>query len=105
MENLIPTLAVGFAVSVAVLMLGWQFGRSRKMLNTWAADHGYRILDAENRWFRRGPFFWTSGKGQTVYRIMVRDRDGDTREGWARCGSYWMGLLSDQVEVRWDHNW
>jgi hypothetical protein len=27
---------------------------------------------------------------------------GGVRSGWVRCGSWWLGLLSDQVEVRWD---
>src|SRR5262249_35973173 len=51
--------------------------------------------------FFRGPFFWTSSKGQTVYRVTVEVK-GAVRTGWVRCGSWWLGLRSEQVEVRWD---
>src|SRR5262249_36093276 len=50
----------------------------------------------------KGPFFWTSTKAQTVYYVFVEDSDGNKRSGWVRCGSCWFGLLSDNVEVRWD---
>jgi hypothetical protein len=77
------------------------FSRSRRLLDGWAAEHGYELLRADLRPFLKGPFFWSS-KGQTVYRVLVRDRQGQERAGWVRCGSWLLGLLSDQVEARWD---
>jgi hypothetical protein len=99
-----------FFIAFFFLMLGlgifsffWQFGRSRRMLEQWAGDQGYRLTDAEYRWFARGPFFWTSSKGQTVYRIAVVTPEGFRHTGWARCGGWFFGLLSRKVTVKWDN--
>jgi hypothetical protein len=89
-------------VILAIVGIAWHFGRSQSLLDKWAAANGYRIIRREYRNFFRGPFFWTSAKGQTVYYVIVEDQVGRTRNGWVRCGGWWMGLLSDHVEVRWD---
>lgn len=84
-----------------VMMLIWHSRRSRRLLERWAERNGYRIIDADYRNVFRGPFFWTMGRGQTVYRVTV-EVQGGLRRGWVRCGSRRLGLFSDQVEVRWD---
>ena len=28
--------------------------------------------------------------------------NGSVRSGWVRCGGWWLGLRSDEVEVCWD---
>src|SRR5262245_14678068 len=94
---LIPAVAL-----LAVLGIAWHFGRSRSLLDRWAAEHGYEVLRAEYRSFFKGPFFWNSSKGQTVYRVTIEDEDGRVLSGWVRCGGWWLGLMSDHVEVRWD---
>ena len=71
------------------------------MLEQWAERNGYRIIEADYRNVFRGPFFWTTGKTQTVYRVTVEGKDGE-RTGWVRCGSHLFGLFSNKVEVRWD---
>jgi hypothetical protein len=88
--------------AVPFALIVWHFSRSRSILEEWVKDNGYEILDSEFRNFFRGPFFWTSGKGQTVYYVKTRDRDGRVRTGWVRCGGFWAGLLSNQAEVRWE---
>jgi hypothetical protein len=93
-------MAVLVAV-LAVLTLVWHFGRSSSLLRRWAAENGYRILSQEYRVLRQGPFFWTSARGQAVYYVVVEDAV-QKRSGWVRCGGWWFGLWSDNVEVRWD---
>jgi hypothetical protein len=80
----------------------WHFRRSRGLLDRWAERNGYRIIDSEYRKFFRGPFFWSTSKDQTVYRVTVELEKGRMLTGWVRCGSRFLGLLSDKVEVRWD---
>ena len=92
---------------VAILLVGvvacvWHINRSRSLLEEWAGQNGYRVIESSYRSIMRGPFFWTTSKGQTVYRVTVEDRTGRVRSGWVRCGSFWGGLLSDPVQVRWD---
>jgi len=95
-----------FAVClVLVLVVGslvWTFHRSGSLIDAWAASEGYDLVRREYCALWRGPFFWTTSRNQTVYRVTVRLRGGSLRSGWVRCGSWWGGLLSDQVEVRWD---
>lgn len=96
--SLLPFLVVAFVF----LSMWWHFSRSASLLQKWADENGYRLLNKEYRTFLRGPFFWTSSKGQTVYRVTVEDKAGHIRSGWVRCGGWWLGLLTDQTEVRWD---
>jgi hypothetical protein len=75
--------------------------RQFQQLDDWARQHGYRILSRESRWLVRGPYFWSSGKNHSVYRIVAENRDGARRDGWARVGRgflWWPG----RVDVRWD---
>ena len=97
----------GFVIVIVVVVgigaLAWHFFRSRSLLQQWAAENGYEILHSEYRTVFRGPFFWTTSKGQTVYYVKIRDRDGNERTGWVRCGGWWLGLMSDKTEVRWEN--
>jgi hypothetical protein len=89
-------------VLLVIAYIAWYYRRSRSLLDRWAERNGYRIVDSEYRYFFRGPFFWTSSKEQTVYRVTVADKAGNVWSGWVRCGGWWLGLLSDQAEARWD---
>ena len=86
---------------VVVLLVVWSHGRAQALLRGWAERNGYRLLHQECRYFFKGPFFWTSGRNQVVYRVTVEDAAG-RRSGFVRVGGWFFGLLSDQVEVRWD---
>ena len=96
----------GFAIALVVIAvvaaIWWRHTRSRALLTAWAERNGYRILRQEYRLFRRGPFFFTTAKGHVVYYVTVQDQPGLVRRGWVRCGSWWLGLVSDKVQVRWD---
>ena len=94
-------LFVAFA-AVVVLAIVWHYSRSNDLLHQWAERRGYRIVQQEYRNFFKGPFFWTTSRGQTVYYVTVEDRQGQQRNGWVRCGGRFLGLLSDNVDVRWD---
>jgi hypothetical protein len=93
------TLAGFAAIVVAVAALS--FSRGRSLLNRWAQDNGFQILDSGVALFSAGPFTWTSSRNQIVYFVRVRDRNGTERSGWVRCGGFWSGIFSDKTEVRW----
>jgi hypothetical protein len=94
---LVILLLAGFVGAVLYM----QIRRAQTLLRGWAEEHGYEILEAEQRIFRKGPYVW-SARGQVVYRVWVRDGEGAERLGWVRCGSWFAGVLSDRVESRWD---
>jgi len=102
MQELQSFFYIALLVAAVVLAISWHLGRSKSLLEQWAAENHYRILRQELRYLFKGPYFWTSTKGQTVYHVVVEDSAGNQRGGWVRCGSWWFGLLSDNVEVRWD---
>jgi len=94
-----------FAIPVfalSLLHLHWHLLRSDSMLNKWAQEHGYRIVRRSYRWFLRGTFIWSIFSKASIYRVTIEDEEGDQRSGWVRCGGWFWGILSDDVEVRWD---
>ena len=101
MESSAQLPLFAFMLLLIGLTLIWHSWRSRRVLERWAERNGYRIIDADYRNFFRGPYFWTTAKGQTVYRVNVEVKGG-VRRGWVRCGSWGLGLFSDRTEVRWD---
>ena len=86
----------------AVMSVFWHTSRSRTVLETWADENGFEIIRSEYRHFMKGPFFWSTSKGQTVYYVKVRTSSGHVRTGWVRCGGFFLGLWSDAAEVRWE---
>jgi hypothetical protein len=94
-------VALLFMLVLAATSCAWHFRQSRGLLERWADRNGYRIIDARYQHVFRGPFVWTTSKGQTVYRVTL-DVKGEVSTGWVRCGSWWLGLMSEKVEVRWD---
>jgi hypothetical protein len=96
-------IIIGLAFLAFVFMsIHWHFSRSGSVLEKWAAENGYQIIHSEYCHFMRGPFFWTTSKGQTVYHVTVRTDSGKIRTGWVRCGGFFLGLFSDAAEVRWE---
>lgn len=87
---------------LAVLSMVWHSSRSNTILEQWAEDNDLEILSSEYCHFLRGPFFWTTSKGQTVYYVSVRTSSGEVKTGWVRCGGFILGLMSDAAEVRWE---
>ena len=98
---LLIALAIVIIVAATVLSILWTRRRSQTILQRWAERNGLQLLESELRWFRRGPFF-LSGRGQVVYYVSAMDGQGMIHRGWVRCGGFWLGLLRDEAEVRWD---
>jgi len=95
-------IVVAVLLTALVVTILWVvIARSQHLLRMWAAENGYELLHADFRPFRKGPYFW-SGRNQTVFRVEVRDREGRTRSGWVRCGSWWAGVFGEHVEGQLD---
>ncbi len=101
--DLFATQIIGFLVVVAAVVLGIRRSRrSEQIVQEWAQKNNYHLLDSYNLFFSSGPFFWTKSKQQTVFRVLLRDENGKTRNAWILCGSWWGRLTTDDIEVRWD---
>ena len=90
------------AVMVLLVAHSRALSMGQSMLDHWTQQNGLQVRSRERCWFFKGSFFWNSSDGQRVYRVVVQDRDGRIRSGYVRCGGFWLGLLSDRVDVRWD---
>jgi len=102
MHDFQAVFVVALGVVAVIGLMAWHFSRSRLVLEQWAAKQGFQILHSEYRNLFRGPFFWTTSRGQTVYYVRVRDRRGIERSGWVRCGGWFFGLMTNKAEVRWE---
>jgi hypothetical protein len=94
-----------FGVLVILAILGGYFyayfSRSKFLLEKWVNENRYQLLHAEYRSMRKRPFLW-SAKGQAVYRVEIRDEQGNNRKGWVRCGNWLLGVFANEVKVKWD---
>ena len=92
----------------AVLLIGlsvgltfWKFSHERSLVEQWAKKNEYSIVNREKRSVVTGPFMWSSSRNQTIYYVTIADKTGLQRNAWVRCGGYYLGPLSDQIDVRW----
>jgi hypothetical protein len=104
-----PFAPADFAVLIVVVapiltLVAWGLARMRRAHTAVRAalDHdGYAVVRLERRFFRLGPLFSTTTRGQIVYRVIVRDDGGRQRTGWARWGRTWLPK-PDTLELQWD---
>jgi len=100
MHAVVTTLIyiIGVAVMMAVMMfVSWShIGRSWKIVKQWTHDNDMELIKVQRRFWRRGPY-WYAGSCRDVFRVTVRDSLGQVRRGYVS-----LGLLSDQVDVKWD---
>ncbi len=101
MEGIAPIFFIALFVIFVIGMMIWHYSRAEEIVTRWARENGYEIVSSGRCWFWKGPFFWSS-KSQEVYYVTVRTPDDQLRRGWVRCGGWFLGVLSDQAEVRWD---
>lgn len=100
----LPVL-IGFILlfaSVGLSSMALMSSRSKTILKLWADANGFELLDSEERHLRLGPFFFRTSRGQTVFYVTIRTRDGCIRKAWVRCGHWFGGVMfSDQATVEW----
>lgn len=85
-------------VGISLFIMGWSYLRAKQRLKRWAADNGWQLLEAKYRLLFKGPFSSRSYHfGGSVFKILIRDPQGNERPGWAYCP--W---LSGQPTPIWD---
>jgi hypothetical protein len=102
---LVVIIEIGFIALIVGLPIVYVIGnyrRANRMLSQWAASNGYRIIESERRRFFKGPFFWSSSNNQIIYHVTIQDAYGNIHRGWVRCGTYFWGAWTDELDVRWD---
>jgi len=100
-EVLYPILIAVLVFCVILTSLYWQTKRARVLLHKWAGENALEIKSASRRYLFSGPFFLTTSKGQVVFYVFVKDANGKFAHVWVRCGSHFLGMWSDKVDVSW----
>jgi hypothetical protein len=96
-------LLVGATVlALLVMVLDKRYSGRPFLVERWAKENGYRIVQSEFCPFSKGPFAWkTSRRGWEVYHIRVQDQQDQERSCWLRCLD--VGIFNDEkTEVVWE---
>ncbi len=73
------------------------------MLENWATQNKYKLIEKQNANFADGPLGWRGAKTYVKYRVKVEDANGKTKTGVVYLGSENIGVLSNEVKVEWDN--
>jgi hypothetical protein len=90
--------------SAAVIIPIFRIRRAHTLLLAWRVANGYEIISRKWAGFRVGPFPLAALGHQAVYRLLVRDREGKEHICWIKLGDFVVGLLSNEVEVKWEED-
>lgn len=96
-----PAIAFLIVLSAVVLQGVYRFSKARRLVREWAETRGVRIVSMHWEVFPSGPVASAAFGKHIVYDVSFVDTDGQSRRCWAKCGGWWLGLLSDTVEVVW----
>lgn len=104
--DLSAVVTVALIVLALALLVGaglYPIRRGRHLVEVWAQEHGYAVVEVDHRWIATGPFFFRKAKHQNIYHVALRDRAGRPVTGYARTGGWFLGTaLSSTVTVRLD---
>ena len=101
MEITIISLVVLVLAGLTIWINLASYSKAKRLIYQWAERNGYSITDIQQRLFRRGPFLWTSSKAQLICYVSLDTPEG-SRNAYIRCGSFWGGMLSDNMNIEWD---
>ncbi len=102
--RLVLGIALAAALSLPLSRLHKRRAKQAKWaLRGWARNHEFKLLRYEEG-ASSGPFWWASlSSNYTVFRVILRDRNGEKRAAWVRFGSFLGGARSgEQAKVRWE---
>jgi hypothetical protein len=99
--RLVVGAGVVIAIASIVLIVTRHTRVARSILTYWAQANGFQFISLKRRWFRLGPFWWRSGNA-VVFRGVMLTATGERRTGYFRVGTFFLGIMIDQVAVEWD---
>lgn len=93
-KNSLGTLAV-IAVIALAIGIGYLAEKGNKSnINKMISSKGGTITSIDARLMHIGPFY-VRGKGQSIYKVDYKDKDGNKQEAWVRTG-----IIDDWI---WDY--
>jgi hypothetical protein len=86
----------------------WQRKRAEGVIARWAEQHGFRLSSIRPRVTNLGlgtPWPLQVSQKQEIYRAIMTDSEGQTREAWLLVGKWWGIDPDDQVENQVTFEW
>jgi hypothetical protein len=101
MDNLFPVICLTLIFSGLYILLSLQYSSARSLLEHWAENNGYQILDRSLNYtrFPKTHFSSKQSKYDLVYYVALLDREHHRKNAWVRCPG---GIFPREVEVIWD---
>jgi hypothetical protein len=101
-EQFLGAIALSILTAFALFAVWWQNTRAETLLERWCRHTGFDLLRRRYCWIPGAPYTQAVLTGQWVYRVSIRNRAGRVRHGTVCVGSRLLGVLADEVDVRWD---
>lgn len=103
----ITTIALASVAMIFFTMGGLYFFLifPQKRLERWAKKRRFVLLTSDIESYSDNPLLEGTGRGQHLFKVKVRMRDGRVRSGFVRLGSARVGqfgVFSDYSEEFWD---
>lgn len=70
-------------LSIAILIALWDNNSNESNINEKIIEMGGKVESIDSVLFDLGPFYF-KGNGQSVYKIIYRDKNGNKQEAWMR---------------------
>ena len=99
---IIILIALVLCILTGIVNYRLRLRKARSILDKWAKSQNIEIISAKPRSIFCGLFSIRGSKSQQVFQITTRMSNGQTRQGYANCGTMIMGLMSEKVNVRWE---
>ena len=79
----------------------WYFSIARNMLENWAGENGYQIIEHKfSNWAESG---FPMSRSSVIYHVKVVDGGGNEKKGWVRCGCPPWGVFTNEIQVKWEN--
>ena len=99
----LPVMLVFVLSLMVIIFVGFfHYKKSNQILNDWASDNQFVIIESKLQLFNQGPLYWTTSPAQTVYYVKIAcKKDARIKQGYLRCGNICGVLFSSKAEINW----
>ncbi len=94
-------LKIGLWMLITMYLI-WCFYRGKYLITQWAQHNKYELRSIKRCLTDRGPFKYSSTRGQEVYIASVYDSiNNTTRECWIQTGKLWALGFKEPLNISW----
>lgn len=102
MAYILSAMVIGFIFLAAVIwkLAQWQTRRCFALIDAWARENHFRVIERTYEQFWHGPFWWRWWYTDiAVYRVVVENEDGNPLTAYVRVSGW---FRPTDLTVRWE---